>query len=122
MREMDQSFTNWAYATLVGVLGASLCIAMGFHLQRNAEATEALAFEHLLDRRTADLQHTVNEYKQNLQNTASLITAFGQDELTPERFRNYVNSLNLRKEFPGALGLAFARKVPLDKEAEFIQR
>jgi PAS domain S-box-containing protein len=121
MREMDQSFTNWAYATLVGVLGASLCIAMGLHLQRNAEATEALAFEHLLDRRTADLQHTINEYKQNLQNTASLITAFGQDELTPERFRNYVDSLNLRKEFPGALGLAFARKVPLDKEAEFIQ-
>lgn len=121
MRDMDQTFANWAYATLVGILGASLSIAMGVHLQKNAQATETLAFENLLDQRTAELQGTINEYKLNLQNTASLITAFGQDELTPERFRNYVNNLNLNENFPGALGLAFARKVPLDKEAEFLR-
>ena len=121
MRDMEKSSVNWVYAAIACGIGVALSIAIGLSLQQNHQANQAIAFDNLLDRRTAELQRTINEYKLNLQNTASLITAFGHKELTPERFRDYVDSLNLKQNFPGALGLGFARKVSLDNEAAFIQ-
>lgn len=121
MRDMEKSSVNWIYAITVGVLGACLSIAIGVMLQQNKQAKQALAFENLLNQRTADLQRTVNDYSLSLQNTASMITAFGHDSLSPERFRLYVEDLNLKQAFPGALGLAFARKVPLEQEAAFLR-
>jgi len=112
---------NWVYAIVVCFIGASLSVAIGITLQKNAIEKQRIAFEHLLDRRTDELQQTVDEYKLNLLNTATFISAFGQEELTPSRFRDYVAGLNLKQNFPGALGLGFARKVPLKEEPAFLR-
>jgi PAS domain S-box-containing protein len=112
---------NWVYAIVVCFIGASLSVAIGITLQKNALDKQRIAFDHLLDRRTDELQQTVDEYKLNLLNTATFISAFGQEELTPSRFRDYVAGLNLTQNFPGALGLGFARKVPLKEEPAFLR-
>ena len=118
---MKQFSGNWVYAVVVCVLGAGLSTAIGITLQNNALENQRIAFEHLLDRRTDELQRTVNEYKLSLLNTATFITAFGQEELTPSRFSDYVTGLKLKQNFPGALGLGFARKVPLKEEPAFLR-
>lgn len=118
---MEKASQNWIYATVACALGIGLSVAIGIHLQHNEQARQAIAFDNLLDRRTAELQRSVNQYELSLKNTASLITALGEEELTPARFRDYVETMNLKQEFPGALGLGFARKVPVEKEAQFVR-
>lgn len=75
---MKQFSGNWVYAVVVCVLGAGLSTAIGITLQNNALENQRIAFEHLLDRRTDELQRTVNEYKLSLLNTATFITAFAE--------------------------------------------
>lgn len=118
---MKQLSGNWMYAVVLCLLGTGLSLAIGITLQNKAIEHQRLAFEHLLDRRTDELQQTVDEYKLSLLNTATFISAFGLQELTPSRFRDYVAGLNLGENFPGALGLGFARKVPLKEESRFLQ-
>ena len=103
---MKQFSGNWVYAVVVCVLGAGLSTAIGITLQNNALENQRIAFEHLLDRRTDELQRTVNEYKLSLLNTATFITAFGQEELTPSRFSDYVTGLKPRR--PATLAVPHA--------------
>lgn len=121
MAHTEKSLSNWVFAALACVLGIGLSIALGMYLQISAQATQARQFEIVIDKKTAQLQTLANEYKLSLQNTASLITAFGYAELSQDRFRNYVDNLNLKQNFPGALGMGFVRKVPLKNEAEFLR-
>lgn len=63
---MKQLSGNWMYAVVLCLLGTGLSLAIGITLQNKAIEHQRLAFEHLLDRRTDELQQTVDEYKLSL--------------------------------------------------------
>lgn len=121
MRSAENTRSNWFPASLLFAIGAIFSIALGFALSMNAQSKRSVSFENHVDRKTAELQRIVNEYTICLRNTASMITALGHENLSPELFRTYVETLGIRENFRGALGLGFVRKVSIEDEASFIQ-
>lgn len=121
MQHLEKPFSNWVFVAITCALGIGLSAALGIHLQINDQEKEMSNFETRIDQSTAALQQMVDEYELSLQSTVSLITAFGHSELTADRFQTYVDNLNLKQNFPGALGMGFVRKVPLKDEAGFLQ-
>ena len=59
-------------------------------------------------------------YERGLRGARGAILAAGPNELTREQFRRYVASRNLVKEFPGASGFGFIRRVPETSLASFL--
>ena len=59
-------------------------------------------------------------YERGLVGARGAVLAVGPNELTREKFRRYVASRNLIKEFPGASGFGFIRRVPEASLANFL--
>ena len=109
-----------AVLLLLGVLAA---VAGGLWQQR---ANEALAQERLqvLAVRAADrVLRRMRLYEYGLRSAHSVVLAAGRDvdELTCEQFRRFGAAQDIRRQYPGVVGFAFARRVPVGQEAAFLE-
>jgi PAS domain S-box-containing protein len=60
-------------------------------------------------------------YEYGLRGARGAIVSMGE-QVTRERFRSYHMSREIDREFPGARGFGFIRRVPLEQEAGFVAR
>ncbi|MBC7896944.1 MAG: PAS domain S-box protein [Cytophagaceae bacterium] len=102
---------------VVGLLTASA--AATWQSGRN-EDTRASRFEEVVVRETRELVSRVQSFESGLRSVRGVVMAAGPDQLTRETFRAYIASRELEREFPGARGFGFMRRVPTGAESAFV--
>ena len=114
-----QTSRRWALALwCAGVLLSALAagqVQRDNH-RRLVENTSAAA-----DALGAAIQERFKHYEYGLRGARGAVAASGGDRVTREQFKAYVNSRESR-EFPGARGFGFIRRVPRANEAAFVAR
>ncbi|CAM3594143.1 PAS domain S-box protein [Paracidovorax anthurii] len=116
---------HWKVRSAVaGVLlgGMALVIlAVSWQIAINRQAREA-AFEALVARVVERVQTGMERYEYGLRGARGAIIAAGPDNINREMFRQYAQSRDIAREFPGAWGFGFVRRVALGEEAAFLAR
>jgi PAS domain S-box-containing protein len=104
----------------VFVLGCLLTMAITINLLHRQRAEMAARFSLLQQDVVRDLTRHLQIYELGLHGLrgAVLVSGTGIDR---KGFRNYLQSRNIYREFPGARGFAFVRRVAPDQEAGFLQ-
>ncbi|MBU0784876.1 MAG: CHASE domain-containing protein [Gammaproteobacteria bacterium] len=118
---MKKTLVNWMYAALAGAAGMAMTTALLLERHHNSSSAQLAVIEAQVNQKTHELQRMVNRYEETLRLTATSISTYGQGQVNQTQFRTYVESLDLKKEFPGTLGMAFVRKVPVKDEAAFVK-
>jgi PAS domain S-box-containing protein len=104
-------------------LGVGLCAAGGAALWQ-ARDNDALArerFDALADRAVDQVSDRMHAYEYGLRGTrGAIIAAGGENGITRLRFAQYSASRDIEREFPGARGFGFVRRVPAGQEGAFV--
>ncbi|WP_157270330.1 sensor histidine kinase [Azohydromonas aeria] len=87
---------------------------------RANEALERARFEALGARAAEQLRTRMRTYEYGLRGARGAVIAAGVDAITRERFHQYGLSRQIEREFPGARGFGFIRRVPQAQEAAFL--
>ncbi len=105
---------------LVVALGAVLAAGVGQRLsqaqQTQLEQRLVAATDTVLD----SLQERIRTYEFGLRGARGAVITTGPELISRERFRNYMKSRDLEREFPGARGFGFIRRVPKDGADAFL--
>ncbi|WP_334120632.1 CHASE domain-containing protein [Limnobacter sp.] len=117
---MKKNLANWMYAALAGAAGLAATTLLMLEYQHRLSIAQTTELEALVNQKTHELQRMVNRHEETLRLTANSISTYGQGRLNQVQFRTYVENLDLKNEFPGTLGMAFIRKVPVKDEAAFV--
>ena len=108
------------YAGVVCVTGLALSY-LAAHIQAHAnDALVQAQFEGAAREVVDRLVTRVSSYEYGLRGARGAILSVGEDEVSRRSFARYSASRDLEREFPGARGFGFIRRVPVDREAAFI--
>ncbi|WP_169805890.1 CHASE domain-containing protein [Azohydromonas lata] len=94
-------------------------MAWQWQVRANAEEENA-RFSVVVERAAERLRGRMQLYESGVRSARAVVLAAGAEAITLEQFRAAVDSLALEQEFPGARGLAYARRVEAGREAEFL--
>jgi PAS domain S-box-containing protein len=109
----------WSAAVwLVGLLVAA-SVANYVAQEQQAEASKRL--NNLVQRASTKLVQRLQVYEYGLRGARGAVIAAGIDTLSRDAFKSYIETRDLRQEFPGARGFGFIRKVPRAQEASFLR-
>jgi PAS domain S-box-containing protein len=103
---------------LVG--GWVLSAGMGAWQHRANQALERSRAEVLAQRVADQVRARMRTYEFGLRGARGAVIAAGVEGITRERFHQYGLSRELEREFPGARGFGFIRRVPVAHEAAFL--
>ena len=113
-------FLRWA--PLLGLLvGGVLAVWIGLYVDRDNRAKLEENFQLVAQRATVQLQRRMELYEYGLRGTRGALIAGGQERITREVFRRYSASRDYSREFAGARGFGFVRRVASGDEARFVQ-
>jgi len=99
----------WRAPLLTFVLALAITASLALYLLRSIERSDAINFEHEVNRTTQAIQERVDLTLALLRGTAGLFAA--SDEVRREEFRAYIARLALREHYPGIQGIGFTRRV-----------
>lgn len=112
--------TGFIYLALISALGMS-ATATAYWLVAHLNA---LQLEHALSRAAGDAATHVLErmtlYQYGLRGARGVIVTTGEERMTRDIFYRYSQGRDLHKEFFGAHGFGFVRRVPEDRESQFL--
>lgn len=120
-KRMNKNLANTIYSVIAGAVCLAFIASFLLWQHHHLSKVQSAEFEVLADQKNQELQTTLNRYEESLRLTANSISAYGLGQLNQARFRAYVDSLDLRKQFPGALGMAFIRKSAVERRSHFCQ-
>lgn len=92
---------------------------MNVHRQNQTDLDES--FDLLTQRASLQLQQRMQLYEYGLRGTRGALITGGDERIGRERFLAYSASRNYAREFPGARGFGFIRRVPASEEEAFLQ-
>ncbi|BDI03557.1 PAS domain-containing hybrid sensor histidine kinase/response regulator [Sphaerotilus microaerophilus] len=115
-RQLRRSLRQAAGLLGVGVLCAGLAALQQERLNAEQVAEE---LDTLAQRSADQLVERVRRFEYGLRGVRGAILTVGVDGITHERFRAYHASRDIDREFPGARGFGFIRRVPREQEAAF---
>jgi signal transduction histidine kinase/CHASE1-domain containing sensor protein/DNA-binding response OmpR family regulator len=108
----------WATVALVITLLLSFFLAWQVKHTNQSDAEKRAAEQA---RELADLIiERVKIYAYGLRGARGHLMTLGENNLSRKQFFNYIQTRDLEKEFPGARGFGFIRRVSNEKEAEFL--
>ncbi|PZO19947.1 MAG: hypothetical protein DCF26_04340 [Burkholderiales bacterium] len=111
---------RWALALWsVGLLFSAL--AAGW-VQQNNERLLMERTNTVADTLSAKIQERFKLYEYGLRGARGAVAASGGIEVSPVQFKAYMDSRDNAREFPGARGFGFIRRVPRAEEAAFVAR
>ena len=102
---------------LVGLLLSAL-LAWAVHLANQRLLAERLA--SLSDEVAALVTERFGLYEYGLRGARGAVLAAGGDGISRQVFAAYMDTRDMAREFPGARGFGFIRRVPRDDEARFL--
>ncbi|VTU18244.1 Autoinducer 2 sensor kinase/phosphatase LuxQ [Variovorax sp. SRS16] len=114
---------SWRFARSLAWLAIGLCIAVVAALWQVHENNELerSRFDALARRAVDHLAVRMHTYEYGLRGTrGAIIAAGGETGITRLRFAQYSASRDIEREYPGAHGFGFARRVPVAQEAAFV--
>lgn len=109
------------YALLVLLAGLALATVAGLQLDRSNRLERQTRFHALTDDIVDELQARLGIYATGLRGARGAVIAAGDGVITRERFRDYSQSRDYQREFPGVRGYGYIQRVPRDGEAAFLQ-
>ncbi|MDP9528665.1 PAS domain-containing hybrid sensor histidine kinase/response regulator [Pseudomonas protegens] len=108
------------YLALISVLGISTTAAVYWLVARvNAHQLEQ-AVSRAADDATRHVLERMTLYQYGLRGARGVIVTAGEDGVTRELFHRYSQSRDLNREFFGAHGFGFVRRVPEARERAFL--
>ncbi|MEM9020821.1 MAG: CHASE domain-containing protein [Planctomycetota bacterium] len=102
-------------AVLVGLIGLAVTFFASRHEFEVAHREDLHHFQQLNDRVTAEVQRQISLYHYGLMGTRSVFAA--SNDVDGQAFLHLVQSREMEKEFPGALGIGYIHRVPDDGQA-----
>ncbi|HSG52829.1 MAG TPA: CHASE domain-containing protein, partial [Rheinheimera sp.] len=106
-------------ATLIGLCATLLTyVTIEQHNLDRVNAATASRAEQL----ASLAQERFGLYEYGLLGARGAILVGGAEAITRPQFEQYINSRSSAREFPGALGFGFVRRVPVADENAFVQR
>ncbi|MDO9314093.1 MAG: CHASE domain-containing protein [Burkholderiaceae bacterium] len=113
---------RWVPAGVVLVLGLLLAgLAARWQARDNASRVE-LTLQTTGASIADQLAKRLQLYENGLRGARGAVIAAGIDTLRRETFRTYHESLDVDRQFPGARGFGFIRRVAVDSEAGFLAK
>lgn len=111
---------GFVYLALISVLGISATAAVYWLVSR----VNAHQLEQAVSRAAEDAVHHVLErmtlYQYGLRGARGVIVTAGEDGVSREIFHRYSQGRDLNREFFGAHGFGFVRRVPEERESRFL--
>lgn len=97
----------------------SLCVGLVFHMaaSMSIDNDARMLFDSLTHSTKQNIDMRVKSYTDLLRGAASLFRA--SDQVSREQFRDYVSSLDLRKNFPGVMNLNYCKALDEARRAAF---
>lgn len=111
---------RWRISALLLTAGLLASAAMGWRQDsRNHERAQA-AFGVLADRTSEAVAGRMQRYEFGLRGARGAIIALGDGGISREAFSRYSQTRDIGREFPGALGFGFIRKVDEGQAGNFV--
>ena len=103
---------HWRPLTLL--LATGLLAAAAFYQQQQAQniARAQAAFDEVADRTMAGVAVRLRQYEYGLRGARGVVVALGEAGLSRAAFLRYSQTRDLAREFPGARGFGYIRRVP----------
>ncbi|MBY0340224.1 MAG: CHASE domain-containing protein [Rhodocyclaceae bacterium] len=89
------------------------------HADNAVHAEETFAY--MAQRAANQIQRRIGSYEYGLRGARGAIIGAGDDRISREIFRRYAQSRDIDREFPGARGFGFIRRVPEAQAADFVR-
>lgn len=106
---------------LLIVLGVLVALGTASRLHQSRQELADERFESLALRVVSQVESRIRTYEYGLRGTRGAVIGAGVEALTRERFFLYSRSRELAREFPGARGYGFIRRVPREEEAAYVR-
>ncbi|QSA98904.1 PAS domain S-box protein [Methylococcus sp. EFPC2] len=114
-------FTNPTLIPLaLFVVGLVIAGTEAFRLHADNAALAQTRFDVLADRVAGQLTARLQTYEYGLRGTRGAVIGAGGTTITRQRFRLYSDSRELAREFPGARGYGFIRRVAPEQKDDFV--
>ncbi|SFL38841.1 PAS domain S-box protein [Methylorubrum salsuginis] len=105
----------------LALLGLVLALAAAGWVRQRNEGVAAERFETAASRLATRVQDRFALYEYGLRGARGVVAAIGEAGLTGAAFERYARSRDFDREFPGARGFGFIRRVPVRAEDAFLQ-
>ena len=109
-------------AVLVFLAGLALTAGLILQLARDQERAWQEAFRNFTTQFSNTVEERITHYQYGLRGARGAILVGGEQQISREAFRRYSASRDINKEFPGARGFGFIRRVAPADEAAFVAR
>ncbi|WP_091817904.1 CHASE domain-containing protein [Marinobacter mobilis] len=93
--------------------------ALVIHWQNRQQIDEHVSL--LVEKAGASITESFERFEYGLRATRGAIIAAGLETLNRQKFENFVETIDVARNFTGALGFGFIRRVPVDQESLFIE-
>lgn len=107
----------WLPVTIGILLTVSVVTLLHLKNQRDDQVHIAL----LAKQAEEIIKERFEKYEFGLRGARGAIVAVGHNAITRQQFEHYINTRDIPKEFPGALGFGFIRRVPVAEEGSFVE-
>ena len=115
-----RSLLRWS--PLIGLLiGVVLASWLGLHITLQNQEDIDENFDLIVQRAAAQIERRMQLYEYGLRGTRGAVIASGEERIDREAFTRYSASRDYAREFPGARGFGFIRRVPARDEAAFLR-
>ncbi|HAS6211660.1 CHASE domain-containing protein [Vibrio parahaemolyticus] len=104
------------------VAGALLTTLVALLLNFQNREDDKANIKQLATQAESFIQERFSLYEYGLRGARGAIVTAGPEFITRKQFENYIGSRDIPREFPGALGFGFIRKVAVKDEQRFIQK
>ena len=112
------SFLVWLPLVAGSLLTTLIALLLNFQNQEDDKAH----IKQLATQAESFIQERFSLYEYGLRGARGAIIPAGPEFITRKQFENYIGSRDIPREFPGALGFGFIRKVTVKDEQRFIQK
>ncbi|MBA2926725.1 PAS domain S-box protein [Pseudomonas sp. P7] len=117
----ESRISFWTLPALILMLGLFVTAAVCLWASQRNQNTTHEAMAAATERAVSVIQSRLQRYQYGLRGARGALLTGGERTVTREQFKRYSDSRDLAREFPGALGFGFIRRVPRPAEVSFIE-
>lgn len=103
-------------------IGLALSTVVAKWLENSNETQAQEALQQATDEKADAVFRRMWLHQYGLRGARGIVITLGEHGMSRKLFANYSRTRNLKREFPGALGFGFIRRVLPSNEAEFLQQ
>ena len=107
---------------MVCLFGLVTAVLAGFYLQAIQHREQVQRFDDLSRRAVVQLQARIQTYEYGLRGVQGVVLGAGVEGISRSRFHDYMSARDLAREFPGARGYGFIRRIRSGQEESFLSK